>query len=85
MQFRHPHLDSFLVNCDAVSDEDGERFHEDISAMDNRHNNKWTDVMLADYCLTVKKNAPEIQYNNQKGASFNSHNSTVMSCFHTAI
>jgi hypothetical protein len=62
MQFLHSHLDSFPVNCGAVSDEHGELFHQDISAMENRHKGKWSAAMLADYCWTVKSGVPEIQY-----------------------
>jgi hypothetical protein len=34
MHFLHSHLDSFPVSCGAVSDEYGERFHQDISEME---------------------------------------------------
>jgi hypothetical protein len=36
MQFLQLHFDSFPASCGAVSDEHGERFHQDISAMENR-------------------------------------------------
>jgi hypothetical protein len=65
MHFLHSHLDSFPVNCGAVSDEHGERFHQDISAMENRNKGKWSAAMLADYCWTVKRDAPDIQYRRQ--------------------
>jgi hypothetical protein len=50
MLFLHSHLNSFAVNCGAVSDEDSERFHQDILAMENRHKGKWSAAMSADYC-----------------------------------
>jgi len=34
MHFLHSHLNFFPENCDAVSDEHGERFHQDISSME---------------------------------------------------
>ena len=37
IHFLNSDLDSFSGNCDAVSDECGERFHQDISAME-KHN-----------------------------------------------
>jgi hypothetical protein len=49
LHFLHSHLGSFPVNCGAVSDEHGERFHPDISAMENRYRGKWSAAMLADY------------------------------------
>ncbi|GFX03684.1 uncharacterized protein TNCV_2112561 [Trichonephila clavipes] len=33
----------------AVSDEHGERFHQDIAAMERRHQGRWDESMLADY------------------------------------
>jgi hypothetical protein len=65
IQFLHSHLDSFPVNCGAVSNEHGEHFHQDISAMENRYKGKWSAAILADYCWTVKRAAPEIQYKRQ--------------------
>ena len=35
IRFLHSHLDFFPVNCCTVSDEYGERFHQDISSMEN--------------------------------------------------
>jgi len=36
MHFLHSRLVSFPVDCGAVSDEHGKRFHQNISAMENR-------------------------------------------------
>jgi hypothetical protein len=60
MHFLHSHLDCFPVNYGAISDEHGEHFHQDISAMENRYKGKWSAAMLADYCWTVKSDALEI-------------------------
>jgi hypothetical protein len=65
MQFLHSHLDSFPVICGAVCDEHGERFHQDISAMENRYKGKGSAAMLADYCWRVRKVATEIQHTRQ--------------------
>lgn len=46
----HPHLDFFPENLGAVSDEHGERFHQDIMAMERRYQGKWSPRMLADFC-----------------------------------
>ena len=37
----------FLENAGDVSNEGGERFHQDITSMENRHNRMWTPAMLA--------------------------------------
>ncbi|KAJ8685654.1 hypothetical protein QAD02_021447 [Eretmocerus hayati] len=50
-------LDSHLVffpdNLGAVSDEHGERFHQEIATLENRYNSKKSVNMLADYCWNV--------------------------------
>ena len=37
MHFLHSHLNFFPENLGAVSDEQGERFHQDIQAMEARY------------------------------------------------
>jgi len=37
MHFTFSHLDFFPLNCGAVSDEQGERFHQHISVMEHRY------------------------------------------------
>jgi hypothetical protein len=44
------HLVSFPLNCGAVSNEHGERFHQEISLMEHRYKGKWSATMLGDYC-----------------------------------
>jgi len=48
----------FPLNCGAVSDEDGERFHQNISVMEHRYKGKWSAAMLGDYCwvMLLKQN-----------------------------
>ena len=41
IHFLHSHLDFFPEDCGAVSDEHGERFHQDISSMEKRYQGKW--------------------------------------------
>jgi hypothetical protein len=40
IHFLHSHLDFFPKNCEALSDEHGERFHRDIAAMEKRYKGK---------------------------------------------
>lgn len=42
--------DLFPVNLGAVIDEQGERFHQDISTMEKRYQGKGSPSMLTDYC-----------------------------------
>ena len=62
IHFLHSHLDFFPDICGAVSDEHGERYHQDISSMEKRYEGKWSCAMLADYCWTVARNAPTMGY-----------------------
>jgi len=40
IHFLHSHLDFFPESCGAVSDEHGERFHQDISSMEKSYQGK---------------------------------------------
>ena len=40
MHFLFSHLDIFPLNCGGVSDEHGERFHQDISVMEHMYKGK---------------------------------------------
>jgi len=61
----HSHLDFFPDNCGMVSDEHGERFHQEIATMEKRYQGKWSTSMLADYCWTLGRNAPEQLHKRQ--------------------
>ena len=41
IHFLHSHLDFFPKNLDAVSEEQGKRFHQDIKAMEVRYQGFW--------------------------------------------
>jgi len=53
--FLESHLDFFPENLSKVSDEQSERFHHNILAMEKRYQGKWTSSMLADYCWKLKR------------------------------
>jgi len=48
-----------------VSYEHGERFHQDISLLEKRYEGKWNCDMLADYCWTLARDAPIMEYKRQ--------------------
>ncbi|UYV80765.1 hypothetical protein LAZ67_19001665 [Cordylochernes scorpioides] len=62
IHFLHSHLDLFLDNLGAVSDEHGERFDQDISSMEKRYQGKRSPGMLDDYCWTLKRDVPQAKY-----------------------
>ena len=50
VHFLHSHLDYFPENFGAFSEEQGERFHQDIKVMEKRYLGKWNVSVVADYC-----------------------------------
>lgn len=69
IHFLHSHLDFFPENLGAVSDEHGERFHQDISSMEKRYQGKWSSNMLADYCWTLKRDVPDAKYSRKSSTN----------------
>lgn len=65
LHFLNSHIDVFPLNLGAVSDEAGERFHQDISTMEKRYKGKFYPSMLADYCWSVLRETPSEQYKRQ--------------------
>ena len=54
MHFLHSHLDYFPKNCGNYIEEQGERFHQDISCMEELYQGCWDVNMLSDYCWCLK-------------------------------
>ena len=57
MHFLRSHLDYFPDNCGDYSEEQGERFHQDIRTMEERYQGRWDINMLADYCWCLKRDS----------------------------
>lgn len=62
VHFLMSHMDFFSDNMGSVSDEHGERFHQDISVMEKRYKGKWSAAMLADFCWMLQRDAPDVAY-----------------------
>ena len=62
IHFLESHLDFFPENLGGVSDEHGERFHQDIMVMEKQYQDQWTSSMLADYCWTLKRDVADAKY-----------------------
>ncbi|GBM32553.1 hypothetical protein AVEN_187143-1 [Araneus ventricosus] len=58
VHFLDSHLDYFPENLGAVSEEQGEIFHQDIKEMERRYQEKWNVSMIADYCWMLQKDNP---------------------------
>jgi hypothetical protein len=48
-----------------VSDEHGKRFHQETATMEKRYQGNWSTSMLADYCRSLARNAPEQLHKRQ--------------------
>ncbi|GBM61614.1 hypothetical protein AVEN_269524-1 [Araneus ventricosus] len=75
IHFLHSHLEFFPENLGSVSDEHGERFHQDISNMGASYKGKWNPKMLADYCWTVRRDIPHAKHSRQAKYTRNSASS----------
>ena len=56
----HSHVDYFPENLGAVSEEQGERFHQDIKIIETRYQGRWDVHMLADYCWCLKRDCIDV-------------------------
>lgn len=59
IHFLDSHLNSFAVNLGAVSDEQGEHFHQDIASMEHRFLRFGNEGIPADYCWMLYMDEPE--------------------------
>lgn len=55
VHFLHSHVDYFPENLGAFSEEQGERFHQDVRDIERRYQGRWDVNMLADYCWMLKR------------------------------
>lgn len=58
VHYLHNHLDKFPANLGDFSEEQGERFHQDMRVMEERYQGRWDIHMMADYCWSLQRNCP---------------------------
>lgn len=74
LHFLHNHLDYFPANLGDLSEEQGERFHQDLRTMEQRYQGYWNAHMMADYCWSIQNNSlPSVssRKSNKKRFLFN--------------
>lgn len=54
LHFLRSHLDSFPTNCGRLSDEQGERFHQEMCGVEKRYQGRCNKGMLAEYVWSLK-------------------------------
>lgn len=65
MHYLYSHMDRFPENLGSLSDEQGERFHQDLREMESRYQGRWDMVMMADYCWNLKRDVQAPKHSRQ--------------------
>ena len=65
VHFLYSHLDYFPENLGAFSEEQGERFHQDIKVMEKRYQGRWNISMIADYCWSLMHETSKFEHSRQ--------------------
>lgn len=68
VHFLHSHLDFFPENLGQFSDEQGERFHQEIATMEKRFEGKSESRMLANYCWSLQRETPDSAYKRSRSS-----------------
>ena len=58
IHYLHSHLERFPENLGDLSEEQGERFHQDIKTMKERYQGRWNIYMIAAYCWSLQRDCP---------------------------
>ena len=62
IHFLHFHRNFFPPSLGVVSDEHGERFHQDITKMGSNYQGKWNPSMMGDFFWMLLRDIPEAKY-----------------------
>lgn len=69
IHFLHSHLDFFPENLGDMSDEQGERLHQDMAKIERRYQGFWDDGMMSDYCWTLIRETDPQKYKRLSSCS----------------
>jgi hypothetical protein len=59
----------FPENLDGVSEEEEERFHQDIKEMERRYQGRWNVNTMGDCCCTLHREIPETSHKRKSNIS----------------
>ena len=62
VHYRHSHLERFPENLGDLSKEQGERFHQETKAMEERYQGRRDQHMIADYRWSLQCDCPDASY-----------------------
>lgn len=68
MHYLHSHLNYFPENLGRVSDEQGERFHQELLKMEQRYAGKSKIHMLSNYCWTLIRKTNDDDYKRKRSS-----------------
>ena len=71
MHYLFSHMDQFPEKLGSMSDEQGERFHQDLKEMETRYQGHWDAFMMANDCWNLKRDllAAEHSRSSKNGSS----------------
>ncbi|GBN50611.1 hypothetical protein AVEN_182956-1 [Araneus ventricosus] len=55
VHFLRSHIVCFPEHLEAYSEEQGERFHQDVRDIERQYQGRWDVNMLADYCWMLRR------------------------------
>ena len=64
MHYLFSHMRRLPKNLGPMSDDQGDRFHQDMKEMETRYQGRWDAVMIADYCWTLKRDIPTAEHSS---------------------
>lgn len=71
----------FPENLGSMSDEQGERFHQDLKTFEDRHQGYWDENMLGDYCWSILRETDQNTYKKKSKICHFYFISVFHSCF----
>ena len=60
MHYLFSRMDQFPENLGSMSDEQGERFHQDLKEIETRYQDPRDAVMMADFCWNLRRHLPAV-------------------------
>lgn len=70
LHFLKNHLDNFVDNLGAYSDQHGERFHQDIKNMERKYKGKDYKNMLGDHCWRLIREDPNTNWSRKSRQNY---------------
>ena len=73
LHFMDSNVEYFFENLGDYSQEQGERFHQDIKVMQQWYEGRWDENMMVNHCWMLKRDAPQKESMKRKmplGRSF---------------